>query len=75
MCRIENNYIPPGPEQYEKLAAHIKSRVLLEYHDEENSRQTRKGILRSIEVINYAEHLNIDGLSVRLDKVISMQST
>lgn len=72
MCRIENNYIPPGPEQYEKLAEYINSSIVLEYQDEQNLLKTTKGILMSIDVSNYAEYLKLDKLSVRVDKVVSI---
>ena len=72
MCRIENNYVPPGPEQYEKLAEYINSSIILEYQDEDNISKTTQGILKSIEVNNYAEYLKLDNLLVRIDKVISV---
>ena len=72
MCRIENNYIPPGPEQYEKLVEYINSSITLEYQDEDNISKTTQGILKSIEVNNYAEYLKLDSLFVRIDKIISV---
>ena len=75
MCRIENNYIPPGPEQYEKLAEYINSSIMLEYQDEKNISKTIQGVLRNIEINNYAEYLKLDNLSVRIDKVISVSKS
>jgi len=73
MCRIENNYLPPEPEQYEKLAEYINLGIQLEYLNEDNILITTKGILKNIVVNNYAEYLKIEGLSIRLDKVISVR--
>jgi|GEM_PF-4589747 len=57
MCRIENNYIPPRPEQYEKLAEYIGSGIIIEYEDSDQKSTTVTGNLQNIVVNNYAEYL------------------
>jgi aminopeptidase-like protein len=72
MCKIENNYIPPGPDRYAQLAKYINSTINLEYISNQNLASTTQGILEGIEVFNNAEYLKLDNLSVRIDKVISV---
>lgn len=72
MCRVENNYIPPGPEQYDMLTEYINTGILLEYLDEQEVPRIIQGILKAIEVNNYAEYFKFDDLAIRIDKVISV---
>lgn len=72
MCRIENNYIPPGPERYEQLVKYINTAINLEYFDNQDLTIATHGILEAIEVFNNAEYLKLGNLSVRIDKVVSV---
>lgn len=75
MCRIENNYIPPGPERYDKLEALIGSPMIIEFINNKDQTQVVVSSIQQISTYNQAEFIKLESNEeIRLDRIVSVRS-
>lgn len=74
MCKIENNYIPPGPELFNKLEEIIGRSLMIEYLDGNNQPQFIQDSITQISVHHQAEFVELkSNYEIRLDRIISIK--